>query len=1118
VRSHAMAAFAVPTHRENSRFSLGVIAAMLVCATAFLGIGAPAASAAPTATTGYSYLTSFGAGEFAGPNDGSTASIGIDQTTGNILVSDFQARTVRVFEPDPITGGAPLTTFETEYEVEPGTLAPGLSSMLAVDPDEGTAYPAVGGGPGDSSLVRYETDGAPTPTYTRDPSFSQIRTPGDLGHYGSWAFDPTTGDLLYVAFNGRVERFDPSTGEKLSTIALKAQSRVLAVAPDGSLYVSGRKQSLAHYSSTGTLLGELPLPGALLDIAINPTTGEIVASYNPSDGGPRRLRGFTSTGELVFDTPAPSVGTYGLAIDGDSNRLYSFTGSEVIVFAPAVFPGAEVPVVSAITPTSAHLSAEVDPGAGPPAESEAHFEYSADGGATWTSTPNQPLTGPGTIEADLTGLEVNWDYLVRFVAKNSATEHTTDSKAFTTAGVPAEAETSDATGITETSAVLNGTINPVGLQTTYHFEYGLTAAYGSRVPVATEAAAGGTRTKRSFSRTIAGLTPGATYHYRIVAENSAGISEGADRTFTTAAAAAIPQRFYEQVSPVDHEGDTIESKVGFLASPDGDAFSYLGHTGKESSPLFSRQISIRGSDDWHGGVYLDPPLNTSRVSPLFYPTLAVSSDFTHAFVVSNRDLTGDGDEDGTNLYVEDIASGQFTLVATAVDPGAIVGFAGNLTGGRFQAAAPDLSWVVFSSPFPLYPGAPQFGMYRWSLEGGLELFSVLPGGAPANAAQKSGSSGGGPRYVAEDGSRVYFTTFKEPVEAVYMREPGQAEAQLISHTPAEPSTPQEAHLLDVSKDGRYAFLFSAGAKLTDDAPGNPGDLYRYDAVEDSLEYLGAQAWTEISSSTGQPEAASAISDDGGTFYFISGPTQGPTMVWRKGHLATLPGLVGLHRSLSPDGRYYAWESGEGGPVYVYDAETEEEQCVSCLPDGTPVPASMPDFTLYTNGRLPRAVTDSGQVFVTTSARLAATDVNGTSDVYMYQGGQHFLISPGNSPFPAIFADISENGRDVFFSTGQKLVGQDTNGAPDFYDARIGGGLAAQNPPPPQECLRDDCKETPNAGPELPFGGSEALSGPGNVSPARHKKCGKGKRAKKVKGKVRCVKKKKAGKDKKGGNR
>jgi hypothetical protein len=180
--------------------------------------------------------------------------------------------------------------------------------------------------------------------------------------------------------------------------------------------------------------------------------------------------------------------------------------------------------------------------------------------------------------------------------------------------------------------------------------------------------------------------------------------------------------------------------------------------------------------------------------------------------------------------------------------------------------------------------------------------------------------------------------------------------------------------------------------------------------------------------------------------------------------------------------------------------------------------------LFSN-RAPRAVDDNGTVYFDTAARLVAADVNGTRDVYAYQDGSASLISPGNRSFDAIIGDVSANGNDVFFTTAQKLVGRDNDESIDFYDARVNGGLSAQSPPPPQVCLRDDCKATPNAGPELPFGGSEALSGPGNVHTKvrkRHqaKRCVHKKRAVKTKDKrkARCVKKHKAGKTKRGGNR
>jgi phosphodiesterase/alkaline phosphatase D-like protein len=87
------------------------------------------------------------------------------------------------------------------------------------------------------------------------------------------------------------------------------------------------------------------------------------------------------------------------------------------------------------------------------------------------------------------------------------------------------------THVTDTAAVLHGTVNPNGSATTYYFQWGLTAAYG--VQSDEHAAGHGTRAV-SVSTTASGLIPGTTYHYRLVATNGAGTTLGADRTFTTA--------------------------------------------------------------------------------------------------------------------------------------------------------------------------------------------------------------------------------------------------------------------------------------------------------------------------------------------------------------------------------------------------------------------------------------------------------------------------------------------------------------------------------------------------------------------------------------------------------
>ena len=63
---------------------------------------------------------------------------------------------------------------------------------------------------------------------------------------------------------------------------------------------------------------------------------------------------------------------------------------------------------------------------------------------------------------------------------------------------------------------------------------------------------------------------------------------------------------------------------------------------------------------------------------------------------------------------------------------------------------------------------------------------------------------------------------------------------------------------------------------------------------------------------------------------------------------------------------------------------------------------------------------------------------------MYQDGEVQLISPGTGKHNATLADVSADGSDVFFITDEQLVGQDRDDQLDMYDARIGGGIAAQS--------------------------------------------------------------------------
>jgi hypothetical protein len=82
--------------------------------------------------------------------------------------------------------------------------------------------------------------------------------------------------------------------------------------------------------------------------------------------------------------------------------------------------------------------------------------------------------------------------------------------------------TGGASKVTITTATLNGKVNPHTAPTTYFFQYGTTAAYGSRTP---DASAGAGNAAVGASAAIAGLGPNTKY--------SVGTTVGGDRTFTT---------------------------------------------------------------------------------------------------------------------------------------------------------------------------------------------------------------------------------------------------------------------------------------------------------------------------------------------------------------------------------------------------------------------------------------------------------------------------------------------------------------------------------------------------------------------------------------------------------
>jgi hypothetical protein len=359
----------------------------------------------------------------------------------------------------------------------------------------------------------------------------------------------------------------------------------------------------------------------------------------------------------------------------------------------------------------------------------------------------------------------------------------------------------------------------------------------------------------------------------------------------------------------------------------------------------------------------------------------------------------------------------------------------------------------------------------------------------------------------------------------------------------DPSGPLPATFQDASADGTRVFFTSQEA-LTNDAGDQTGggcvgctNLYLYDANAPAGHHLAL-----ITGSTGLSIVGG--SDDGHYLYFLSqgslvanqlpsNPFQ-TLYVWHDGTIRVAandvqvntgsfgapdfgadganplygnfhPGNEIMART-TPDGHSVLFvtqgdNSGRGPTgdpqgsgetktyqLYLYNFDQNSLTCVSCNPAGLSTSSgsdvSVPNGQYPTPFSLDDALSSDGRfVFFSTAQALVPEDTNGTVDAYEFdsQTGQVHLLSSGQDPNPSSFVNAGPDGHDVFISTFQQLVGQDTDQAADLYDARIDGGIAAQNPPPsPPPCTDPTGCQGPASAPGLPAVGSATFVGSGNA--------------------------------------
>jgi hypothetical protein len=193
-------------------------------------------------------------------------------------------------------------------------------------------------------------------------------------------------------------------------------------------------------------------------------------------------------------------------------------------------PAVTTKPVSSIRDSSATLNASANANG---QSTTVSFEYGTSTSYGGKTSPKSIGSGAGStnVAISATGLAPSTTYHVRAVATSAAGTTNGGDVTFTTTGPPI-VHTSAATGIGQNDATLNASIDASGHSTHWYFQYGTSTAYGGVTPAQTTSSGA-----HNVSVTIAGLTSGRVYHFRLVAQNSSGTSATPDATFTTAGAA-----------------------------------------------------------------------------------------------------------------------------------------------------------------------------------------------------------------------------------------------------------------------------------------------------------------------------------------------------------------------------------------------------------------------------------------------------------------------------------------------------------------------------------------------------------------------------------------------------
>jgi hypothetical protein len=150
-------------------------------------------------------------------------------------------------------------------------------------------------------------------------------------------------------------------------------------------------------------------------------------------------------------------------------------------------------------------------------------------GSAWVAVGNAGFSASGAFDTSLAFSSDGTAYLAyQDVAKSSK------ATVMRFADLPEPtATTVAASGITSSSAILNGNVNDSGLATTVTFQYGTTTSYGTSVAATTGGSIAAGTGSTPVAVSLNGLSGTTTYHFRVVATAGTTVVNGSDLTFTT---------------------------------------------------------------------------------------------------------------------------------------------------------------------------------------------------------------------------------------------------------------------------------------------------------------------------------------------------------------------------------------------------------------------------------------------------------------------------------------------------------------------------------------------------------------------------------------------------------